>query len=442
LSLDAAETEPLLAAPGALRPTTYLIAATGITLVANLGVHVILARTTGAGTYGAAGTLLAWSMLASTVASGVQYTVTRTTSISDAGTVELLRRGFWTALPWLCLATAFLAVTPLARGYLHLHSAWAVAAAVGVWLATLAFAVPQGILVGRRNFAAVAIVNVASVGCRYLFLGLMGWKSPDGITAITSLMFSLLAMVGLAIAAAAVLPRRGPAAPRSEAPSGRGLASEGATGAVLATGLWIAWMLPLVFARHFLPAARSGDFTVVQLLVGAILYTTTPIVTVFYPTIARHRRRRDIERAFTAIAGLCVALVLVESALGPTLVHRLYGNRYDASAALFLAMGVSVTATAAAMYGVWVCHALRESLDALIVGVLVAVVIESVVGYGWHSSAIALAIGPTVAMVIGTLTALLLALRRSPRSVVAPAPEACSPLDAASPNRAFQHAQP
>jgi len=76
-------------------------------------------------------------------------------------------------------------------------------------------------------------------------------------------------------------------------------------------------------------------------------------------------------------------------------------------------MGVSVTATAAAMYGVWVGHALRESLHALLGGVGVAVVVEAVVGYELHSSAIALAIGPVVAMAIGAFTALVIALRHA-----------------------------
>jgi hypothetical protein len=91
---------------------------------------------------------------------------------------------------------------------------------------------------------------------------------------------------------------------------------------------------------------------------------------------------------------------------------------------------------------VWVCHALRESLDVLFGGVLLTVAVEVALGYAWHGSAIALASGPAVATAIGTAAVLLaVALRRSGTGAYAAAsgfdPPATAP---ASPS--LHHARP
>jgi len=118
-------------------------------------------------------------------------------------------------------------------------------------------------------------------------------------------------------------------------------------GMVLTAGSWMAWSLPLFFARHYLPANATGSFAAATNVASSIIFLTGPIVTTFFPTIARKLSRN------AAIAGLLLTLLvgacgtLILGFTGNFFLYYLYGKSYAIGNPIVMSLALSATLVSA-----------------------------------------------------------------------------------------------
>jgi poly-beta-1,6-N-acetyl-D-glucosamine synthase len=392
----------------AARAAAVLTAVTGLNAVGNLVVHVLVARSGGVDSYGAVGALLSVGIIAGTLASGIQYAVTRRSSSSGVGPRPLLVDGVAAAAPWLLLLAAAAACSPLVASYLRLGSALPVALTFTYCAMLIAYAVPAGILIGRRRVGTFALLTAATTVLRLLYGTALGWGSTDGTGPLASSALAAATATALGILVL-VLPGRGVVHGRVAGVAGAtaslrsrvSLAAEGAAGGVLSSLLWGAWTVPLLFARHYLRADSAGDLAAAHLMVSGILFLTAGLATAFYPSIVRSRRVRDALVGLFATAGLAGLAALGATVLGPSIIHGMYGVSFAAGRSLFAVLGLSVAAVAAATYGLWAVQALQRHRAAMAAGISFALVVEVVLGTTWHPSAVALGVAPALGCLAG-----------------------------------------
>src|SRR6266571_8826894 len=177
------------------RGAVALWAATAVNLGSTLLFHSLIARPNGAGTYAAAASLLWFGALASTLSSGVQYALARISATTNATSGDLFRRGLWVAGPWMAVSVLALVFSPEIASYLHLASAWPVAGAAWLWAVTVLYAIPTGIMVGRRKLGLFALLMLAGAGLRFVFMVPFGWSSRYGGAAVVSSALTLTTLV-------------------------------------------------------------------------------------------------------------------------------------------------------------------------------------------------------------------------------------------------------
>jgi O-antigen/teichoic acid export membrane protein len=188
------------------------------------------------------------------------------------------------------------------------------------------YAVPAGIFIGRNRLVMIAALTMGGTLLRVGYGFVLGWTSPDGFGALAS---SGLGMATVTLIAVVLLPRaqrHQPARivqavqPDTNPQHLRGrlsLTGEGAVGSLLSAALWGAWSLPLLFARHYLPAADAGVFAASQLIVSTILLFTSSLATAFYPAIVRSRARSHVIAGLAGTVGLALLCSAGAAVLGP-----------------------------------------------------------------------------------------------------------------------------
>ena len=169
----------------------------------------------------------------------------------------------------------------------------------------------------------------------------------------------------------------------------------------MAGALWTVWGLPVLFARHLLNPSAAGDFAAAQLLAGALIWGTAPLVTAFFPTIARLRARGTFLYGEAATLVLALAGAAVLSTLGPLLVERLYGTDFLASRSLLVVLSVSASATACATFATWSAMAGKTHVGPVLAALLVALGTEVVWDLLGAHTPIALAAAPAVSLILG-----------------------------------------
>ncbi len=382
------------------RNAGLLSVAAAISAAGNLVFLIVLGRSAPSA-YSATVGLLVFGAIAAHVQSGVQFAVARQTAL-QAPVRRTLRDGLQAATPWLVVVALLAVASPAIASYLRLSSAAPVTLALAYAAALILFGVPAGVLLGRRRFQAFVGLTLTFVALRLLFGQSIGWSSVDGRSALEASFLAMALTVALAFGVV-TRGRETEAVPCASAPRAS-IAGDSSYGALASASLWACWCLPVLFARHFLPTRSAASFATAQLIMGGMLFLATPFVCALYPAIVQHGRRRDILIGLFATLGLGVVGTVAASTVGPTIVRGLYGPQYSMTSYELMWLGLSVTAVAAATYGLWISQALGRHRRAVGLGVISALAVEVVLGGVAHGTS-ALAAGPLVAIALGAAIA-------------------------------------
>jgi O-antigen/teichoic acid export membrane protein len=391
-----------------------------VTGIGNAIFNIVVARTGGADAYGALGPLLAFATIAGVLGTGVQYAVAGRVAQSRTTQRQQIALALRALLPWLLLSLALLALVPLATAYLRLRGELPAVLTVGLFMSSLATAIPMGILVGDRRFGLIAFANVAMVALR-VALGAVLTRRTDPTSG--ALLASLLAPLVIMAILIGFLAWRGTPGTRVPMTGGAGVAgvgAEGAAGAAYATALWGIWSLPLLFARHWMAPAVAGRFAAAQLLCGAVFFVAAPVVTAFYPAVVARASQRLVATGMAATLGVTALGVTAVGTLGPVVMRFAYGSEFVTDRPLLVSLGLSAMAVSAANYLVWVMRALRAGSRLVVALVASAVVVELGLGDVIRANPTMLAGVPAACVVIALCAGVLVAWTRrapSPRPV-------------------------
>ncbi len=414
-----------------------LVAAGGVAGILNLLFNVVVAREGGARDYGAIGPLLTLVTVVGLIATGFQFGIARHAAVSSQGPAHLLGPAFRSVLPWAAVAMLLAVLSWPLSGFLRLHSLVPVLLVAALATVSVLGAAVSGLLVGFRRFKVIAALGV---GTAVLRLGLGFLVGHGSGTVALSLLASFAAVAASFLAGLLFLTvtARGLKASPSRSPgeiveerSGRA----GIVGALIAGALWTTWGLPVLFARHTLAAGLAGDFAASQLLAGALIWGTAPIVTAFFPTIARHRTRRTF--LYGELATLLIALLgsVGLTALGPLMVGHLYGHGFTGSRSVLIMLAISATATACATFASWAAMAGSIRLGGVLASLGVAVASEVLWDALVAQGPITLALAPVVALGIGAATFLLFVRRSVPNLGARPSRSVDGPASTLTPER-------
>ena len=377
-----------------------LTLAAGINAAGSFLFHIFVAHGGGTSPYGAADALLSFSFLASIIASGVQYAVARGVASGTTPRSTALRSGLRATTPWLAGCGVALLAAPAIGRYLHVSDSRAVAGAIGLCVALLVYAIPSGIMVGERRFGVFALLTVCGVAIRLVLGATFGFDVNTASNAVwaSSLSVGIVCILGLIWARAGSSGAR--TAPK-DLSAERHLRHEATYNALLGAGLWVAWILPVFQARHFLSREAAGRFGAAAFLATGILFLISPLTTAFYPTIVRTRRVRPIVVGLLATLGLAAVCAIVLTAFGSTIERQAYGRGFVVSWQCFFALGCSVALVAVATYGLWVTRGLQRFFWPSAFGVGLTMLTEILLSQYWHPSLTALAGGPAFAVLGG-----------------------------------------
>ena len=393
--------------PSSRTATALLMGAAVFNAVGNLAFHAIVARRGGAGGYGVVAAVLSFGTVASAVAAGAQFAIARRVAQrTDSMRRELLRSvgplGMWIGVSVLLA----LASGPTAS-YLHLRQATAVLYAVCYFMVNIVQAVPMGALVGDRRFGWFAICIVVSVVVRLGIALPLGAAAATGAGAAGTSVVATLAASVLALVVAVSHDRvRDPGHGTPTPSSSWQLAFEGTGGALLGGCLWIVWVVPVVFARHYLSPSLAGRFGASQLIASGVLFLGGAVTTAFFPAVAVQKGRSALVSGLRTAAGVSAACVVGYVTLSPVVIRLLYGRAFVESMGVLLGLGVSVGLASISTSFLWLSRARQESTLTLSLGCLAAVAWEMASGLLLHG-ALSLAVEPAVAFLVGLAVVLI-----------------------------------
>lgn len=379
-----------------------LVAAGGVTGVLNLLFNVVVARRGGAANFGAIGSLLTVVTVVGIVSTGLQYGIARHAALSSDTSRHLVRGAFRSLVAW-SVAALVLAIVfwPLSE-FLRLSSPAPVFLIVGVAVVSVFAAGVSGLLVGFQRFRVIAAIGVGAATLR-VGLGFLVSRGPSAVTlTLTISLVGLLAsfLAGLLFLTIGKSARQRP----PQAADAAGADAEGKArlvGAAIAGALWTIWGLPVLFARHLLNPSAAGDFAAAQLLAGALIWGTAPLVTAFFPTIARLRTRGTFLYGEAATLILALAGAAVLSTSGPLLVERLYGTDFLSSRVVLIVLSISASAIACATFAAWSAMAGRAHVGPVLSALLVALGTEVAWDLLGVRSPTALAAAPAFSLIVG-----------------------------------------
>lgn len=360
---------------GVVGASGLLIFAGLFTVLGNVGFQTLVARSGNVANYGVASGLFAAAGAAVFLAAGLQYSVGRVASLTDASGSTLLKRAVPGLYPWIGVSLLVAAFSELIASYLHLTSPLPVTLTVAYSLLMVAAGLPAGILIGRRCFRAYAASVVASVVVRIGAGALLAklWSGVDGAL--------LASIIGAGVFLAALAVSAGQAGPLPHLsgagrPPAKVRFGDSVPGSVLAGLLWLQWTLPLIMARHVLPAGIVGDFGAANLFAGGIIMLAGPLTTVLFSSLVRSTGQRIFAVGLAATALLSALLGIALVALGPVTIHIVYGGKYHVGAAVLALLSLSAIATSVWTYLLWVLRARGNSLHGVVLVTSVAIFVE------------------------------------------------------------------
>ncbi len=395
----------------ATRAAGLLTAAGVLTGIVNLAFNALVARTGGTSAYGAISVLLSVGTIAGFLGIGTSYAVAQWASHSRRPVASLLPAAVRSTAPWLALGVILALVCVPASDFLHLSSPGLFLMADLLFVVTILGAAPGGLLIGVRRFSILASFSVLAAIVRMT----LGATLTHGSPVAGSMLASLLPPAAIGVMSAAIVLRStavnhglavsSPAeSERQEPEHGRYVFGQGLIGALLAAGLWGLWSMPLVLARHELTGVASGDFAAAQVLTSGILFLVTPCITAFFPSVVSHPERRVILTGLGVISAVAILSAVGVAVVGPTLMGRVYGSHFEASAGVFIPLGASAVCVSVASYLAWVARATTRHLAVLAACVGVGLIIEFMVGSAVHGD-LAIAAQPALAVGLAGLLA-------------------------------------
>jgi O-antigen/teichoic acid export membrane protein len=387
----------------AARAGVLLVVAGGIAGVLNLLFNVVVARRGGAANYGAIGSLLTVVTVVGIVATGFQYGIARQAAVSTETATQLIRPALRSVAPWATGALLLAALAWPLSDFLRLPSLAPVLLISAVATASVFWAALSGLLVGLQRFRMIAVLGV---GAALLRLGL-GFLVGRGTGAVTITLVISLISIGASFLAALLFLILGAGSMKARSTGPRNAATHaghgtaGLLGAVIAGALWAVWGLPVLFARHLLHPAAAGDFAATQLLAGGLIWGTAPLVTAFFPTIARFRARRAFVYGELATLVLTLAGAAVLTLVGPILFRRLYGSSFGVSRPVLGVLAISATAAACATFAAWSAMAGRSHTGRVLIALLTGLCAEVAWDLVGAHTPTSLAAAPAVSLLVG-----------------------------------------
>ena len=397
----------------AARAGMLLVAAGGVTGGLNLVFNVVVAREGGVSDYGAIGPLLTVVTVVGLLATGFQFGIARHAAVTVRPPRQLLGPALRSVLPW---AGGALLLTVLAwplAGFLRLDSIVPVFLIAGLAALGVLGAAVSGLLVGLRHFQIIAALGVGSALLRLA----LGFFVGHGLGAVLLSVIASLAAVavtfvgGLAVLTLWLSRIHGdpelPSGPVNEAGSSR----SGLVGSLVAGALWATWGMPVLFARHLFSAGAAGDFAATQLVAGALIWGTAPIVTAFFPTIARHRVRSAVILGELATAAIALFGAAVLTGVGPVLIGQLYGAGFGEARPLIAVLTLSATITTCATFTAWAAVAGQAHVVGVVVALVVAICAELLWDLTFAHGLFALALGPGLSLLLGGVSFMVMGRR-------------------------------
>ncbi|HQD68506.1 MAG TPA: hypothetical protein PLO87_07925 [Ornithinibacter sp.] len=290
------------------------------TTVMNAAVYLftlLAARRLGPEAYSAVAALMGVVLVVNVLALGVQATTARRVAQRDGPAVEptmlaTARRAAF-VLGLICLA-----LSPVASTVLRLDS-WLTAATVAVTAAALTVTGAQlGILQGRRDWRAFAILSVAMGAGRLVVGGAAIALWPTTLGAMTGVALGAIVpiVVGHRLTRARSTTSPGSALPAD--PSGRapiGLLREVAHDSHTLLAFFALTQVDVFAARVTLPADEAGNYASGLILSKAVLFLPTFVTVMAFPALARRAGHRHLH-----LLGLAVIFVIGLVAVGATLL--------------------------------------------------------------------------------------------------------------------------
>jgi arabinofuranan 3-O-arabinosyltransferase len=374
--------------------------------------NVLVARRGGPAAYGGAGALLSFGTVALFLSTGSQYAVARRAAVSNRPIGMQVLTALASTWPWAIVSGALLLVALPLNTFLHLDSS--VAGILPALLAVLVFAATttltplQGMLVGRQRFWVLSAVNLGATAIRLLAALVLVNGPASALTG--GLLATLAGTVSIgALCLVAVHSTLGEAH-RTRTPSesidAMRLTGDGLIGAALAIAVYGVWSVPLLVARHSLPAAVAGSMASAQLLASGILFLTSPITTAYLPAVARRPSLRLIGAGFlqTLLVAGAAGLALVVA--GPHVIAPLFGSSFLQAAAWLPWLAVSAIALAASSYALWMTRATLRHTRPVLFGAAAGTAATLCAAWLMRHSPVGLAISPA----LGALAACAVAL--------------------------------
>jgi O-antigen/teichoic acid export membrane protein len=399
----------------AARAGILLVVAGGIAGVLNLLFNVVVARRGGAANYGAIGSLLTVVTVVGIVATGFQYGIARQAAVSTKTATQLILPALRSVAPWATGALLLAALAWPLSGFLRIPSLAPVLLITAVAAASVFWAALSGLLVGLQRFRVIAGLGVGAALLR-LSLGFLVGRGTAAVA--VTLVISLIGLGASFLAGLLVLILGARSKGASSArPVADAIEARPGTarllGAVIAGALWTVWGLPVLFARHLLHPAAAGDFAATQLLAGALIWGTGPLVTAFFPTIARLRARRAFVYGELATLVLALAGAAVLTLVGPILFQHLYGSSFGASRQVLAVLAISAITTACATFAAWSAMASRAHIGRVLIGLLTALGAEVAWDLVGAHSPTSLAAAPAVSLLVGGMAFAAASRRRA-----------------------------
>lgn len=392
------------------RAAVALGAAGVLTGAGNFAFNVVVARQTGAQLYGALGALLSVATIAGVVATAVTYAVAQVVVRERVIGGAALSRSVIAIAPWMVLGALGLCCADELAAYLHLSSAVPVTLTVLFGTGMIALGVPVGVLLGCGRTTAIAVLTVATPVLRLLLDMVLVHVIPP-LDAATAASVLSVGLTGAAACAAVMRPVRGGFGVTGSAEiTSQPLVRESFIGSLLTAGLFALWTLPTALGRHLLPSAEAGDLAAGQLVATAIVvYLAGPLITAYYPAVARTRDIRVVRRALQSTFVVSAVGAVSITVAAPTAIHLLYGGGFDVTPALVACCGLSACAVACASCVAWMSRAMESFRLVVALWVAAALLGELAIASLWHPGASLLAAAPFVCMLCALPLAVTLA---------------------------------
>jgi glycosyltransferase involved in cell wall biosynthesis/O-antigen/teichoic acid export membrane protein len=327
-----------------------LIVASIVANVGNLVFHIVMSRMLGPSNYGALGSLLGLVTIVSLAVAATQAAVIQAVAQRrgpNSGThddLNLLTPIAGTGVAAVVAALGIVAAAAPVTSFLHISSrapAILFSAFIAITILTL---VPQGVLLGRLSFRAVAAALIAGAAVR-LAAGVALVGAGGGLNG--AVVATILG--GAATLLLLVWPlRREIALSKKGHPLHIGFAA-----AMLATvalvGVSSLVGVDSFLARHFLSRAASGYYVAAATAGRIALFLPGAIALVAFPKFAAARgdaaeSRRLLAHALGAVGILSGVTAVVTLAARHLVIAVLFGQRYEAASSIVGILAVSAAA--------------------------------------------------------------------------------------------------